>query len=88
MFSLKFEMDCGQAFKAAFPNTNAFYDYKAFEKIIDQVDDINLLGSAIFSKWRYITHWGETSLLRPELRMWFIVAFSRLAVLCSETGKL
>ena len=86
-FALGFEMDCGNAFEAAFPDANAFNDYKALDKIIEQVQDVSLLGSAIFSKWRYITHWsfGEP-LLSARNRPWFILAFGRLAALTSEYG--
>ncbi|MDF1494845.1 hypothetical protein [Caproiciproducens sp. CPB-2] len=86
-FSLGFEMDCGHSFKNAFPDANAFQDYESLDRMIGQVDDIDLLGSAIFSQWRYITHWsyGE-SLLSDKNRPWFILAFSRLIVLTSEDG--
>ena len=77
-------MDCGKAFEAVFPDSNAFNDYEAFNKIIEQVQDINMLGSAIFSKSRYITHWSySVSLVSPENRLWFKLAFERLTVLTS-----
>lgn len=83
--SLGFEMDCGNSFEEVFPDTNAFKDCRALNKIIDQVEDIGLLTSAIFSKWRYITYWsGGESLLSDKNRPWFILAFSHLAVLTSE----
>lgn len=83
-FSLGFEMDCGKSFEATFPNTNAFNNYKELDKIIDQVEDMNILGSAIFSQWRYVTHWAAVDLLESQYRKWFIIAFSRLALLSSE----
>jgi len=86
-FALGFEMDCGKAFEAEFPDTNALNDYEALDKIIEQVQDVSLLCSAIFSKWRYVTHWtfGE-QLLSPQNRPWFILAFGRLVALTSEDG--
>lgn len=50
------------------------------------VTDIKLLGSAIYSKWRYFNHltYDESEILLPENRAWFILALSRLAVLTSE----
>lgn len=87
-FDLGFEMDCGKSFEETFPNTQAFNDYTKLDLIINQIDDILLLGSVIFSKWRYITHWSYCEdLLSPENRPWFIIAFSRLAVLSSEDGN-
>lgn len=84
--ALGFEMDCGNSFEDAFPN--ALNNYNKLEQIIDRINDTKLLGSAIFSKWRYITHWsfGE-SLLSPENRAWFIIAFSRLSILSSEDSS-
>jgi hypothetical protein len=83
-FALGFDMDCGKAFESSFPDSNAFNDYEALDKIIEQVNDVNLLGSAIFSQWRFVTHWAEASLLDPQYRKWFITAFSRLDVLTSD----
>lgn len=84
-FALGFVMDCGQSFTAAYPKAHAFYDYAHLGAVIDEVTDVQLLGSAIFSEWRYITHWsmGE-SLLSNKHRHWFIIAFSRLAALTAE----
>ncbi|MEG0355980.1 MAG: hypothetical protein RR621_10065 [Lachnospiraceae bacterium] len=82
--TLGFEMDCGKAFETALPNTNALNDADALYAIIDKIQDANLLGSAIFSKWRGITHWEESSLLAPKCRNWFITAFSRLEILTSN----
>lgn len=84
-FALNFVVDCGRSFTAAYPEANVFCDYAHLEYIIDDVTDVQLLGSAIFSEWRYITHWsvGE-SLLSNMHRPWFIIAFSRLAALTFE----
>ncbi len=40
-FALGFEMDCGKAFEAEFPDTNALNDYEALDKIIEQVQDFS-----------------------------------------------
>jgi len=55
-FALGFEMDCGKSFESAFPGMNAFNDADALYEIIDQIQDVHLLGLAIFSQWRYVTH--------------------------------
>lgn len=84
-FSLGFIMDTGNSIQAAFPLDNILYSYEAFENIIEQVQDVNLLCSAIFSKWRYITHWTNyEQLLSAKNRQWFILAFERLAKLTAE----
>ena len=40
--------------------------------------DIDLLGSAIYSHWRYLTHWGQQDLTSPDVREWFKIGLSRL----------
>lgn len=54
--------------------------------MIDDVTDIFLLGSAIYSQWRYFNHWAYSGedILEPQNRAWFISAFSRLALLSGE----
>lgn len=81
-----FEMDCGKSFEAAFPGTNAFHNADVLYEIIEQIQDVHLLGSAIFSQWRYVTHWAKASLLDLQYRNWFITAFSRLDILTADDG--
>lgn len=75
-----FEMDCGEGFIRKYSET-AFYQYKEFEKIAASINGVMLLGTAIFSRWRYVTHWSCSSLLDPDNRRWFVRAFQRLAQL-------
>lgn len=82
--SLGFKMDGGEAINEAYPNVYPLSDSAAIQSIINKITDVSILGSAIFSKWRYISHWGETSLLTPDHRAWFISALSRLAELTAE----
>ncbi len=82
-FGLGFEMDCGKSFVETC-SKEAFLSYEALERIIDGIDDACFLGTAIFSKWRCITHWEESSLMSEENRRWFIAAFSRLAAITRE----
>ncbi len=81
---LGFEMDCGHAFEEAYGA--AVYNAKALDEIIDDVTDIPLLGSAIYSRWRYFNHWAYNAadILSPENRSWFIVALGRLAMLAGD----
>ena len=87
-FSLGFEMDCGNAFSEKY--AVAFDDSRALSKIIKEVTNIPLLGSAVFSKWRYFNHWtySGAEILEPENREWFIITLSRLRELSEETDKL
>lgn len=76
---LGFEMDCGESFKAAFPNLHSG-EYEAWKRIINQIEDVRLLGNTIFSEWRYWNHWSEGSMEEADYE-WFAHAFSRLAEL-------
>lgn len=82
--ALGFEMDCGHAFERVYGK--AVYDREALDKIIDNVTDIPLLGSAIYSRWRYFNHWAYSGaeITEPENRTWFILALGRLAMLTDE----
>jgi len=85
-FSFDFKMDCGESFIAAY-SQNSFTDFRELDKIIDSVDDISLLGSAIFSKWRYFNHWAYDpyEISEADNRAWFIIALSRLEQLTATT---
>ncbi len=82
--ALGFEMDCGNAFSEKYGD--AAHSHEALDKIIDDVTDVPLLGSAIYSRWRYFNHWAYTGaeILEYENRAWFILALSRLAMLSGE----
>lgn len=84
-FALGFEMDCGERFVEVFSEA-AFNSSEELNKIIDDINDVYLLGSAIFSQWRYVTHWSYCShLLDDGIRPWFIAAFGRLSAITEET---
>lgn len=82
--ALGFEMDCGHAFEEKFER--AVYDARTLDTIIENVNDISLLGSAIYSRWRYFNHWAydATEILSMSNRSWFIIALNRLAELCKD----
>ncbi len=82
--ALGFEMDCGHSFSEKYGSASG--DSTELDKIIDDIDDIPLLGSAIYSQWRYFNHWAYSGeeILEPKNRAWFILALSRLAILTGE----
>ena len=82
-FALGFEMDAGNAFKQQY-GEEAFSRWEDLEKVINKINDHELLGSAILSRWRYITHWSQEDLLSADNRHWFIIALSRLKALTEE----
>ena len=81
--ALGFVMDCGKSFCRAYP-ADALSHSSGLARIIRTVTDAKLLGSAIFSRWRYVTHWSQESLLDENNRPWFQLAFARLAELTGQ----
>lgn len=49
-------MDCGHVFSKKYGN--AANTFEALERIVGEITDIPLLGSAIYSQWRYFNHWA------------------------------
>lgn len=86
--ALGFEMDCGHAFTEKYGD--AASNSETLDRIIDDVDDIPLLGSAIYSRWRYFNHWAYSGaeILEPKNRAWFILALSRLALLTGNNPSI
>lgn len=76
--NLGFRMDSGDGFEAKYPG--AMGNTEAFASIIEGVGDIRLLGSAIYSQWRYFSHWSgdPRSILEEDNRTWFLLAFGQL----------
>lgn len=79
--ALGFVMDCGHAFSEKYGK--AANDFEALERIIGEITDIPLLGSAIYSRWRYFNHWAYSGeeILELKNRAWFTMALSRLGEL-------
>ena len=84
--ALGFEMDCGNAFFKQYGR--AVNDYIELERIISDVTNIPLLGSAIFSQWRYFNHWAYSGaeILENKNRKWFIIALTRLVELSNSSN--
>lgn len=82
--SLGLRMDSGRRFISAY-SQGAFDRSSDLRGMAGSIKDVELLGSAIFSKWRYITHWTNEDLLTDENRLWFCIAFDRLSQL-TEAG--
>lgn len=76
-----FKMDDGESFSNLYGA--AVYDHEELRKIIDDVNDIDVLASAIYSRWHYFNHWANSGkeIIAPENRDWFNVALSRLVQL-------
>ena len=74
--NLGFEMDCGKSFidncgEEAWRSNNGLL------QIIDKVNDIKILGSALFSKWRYFNHWSYGHATKDD-KEWFLIILRRM----------
>ena len=78
-FELKFEMDCGESLNNRFSIT-----LEEALTVLDQIDDIDFLGAAIFSYWRYFNHWAWDASEIDEHRDWFITTLEKLKELASK----
>lgn len=88
-FALGFQADCGVAFEKAYSSGEALNNDKELDKTIEDITDIALLGSAIFSQWHYFTHRAGSGkdLLSFENRSWFMTALGRLERLTSDVDE-
>lgn len=77
---LGFVMDCGESMKKLFPNLN-IGELDVWKRILPQIDDIQILGNAIYSQWRYWNHWSMSPMQEDDDYQWFVLAFARLAEL-------
>ena len=82
--ALGFKMDCGNSFSKIYGR--AVFDCEELKPIVHRISDISLLGSAIYSRWRYFNHWAYNaeSILEDKNRKWFLLALNRLIQLSSQ----
>ncbi|MHC5099544.1 hypothetical protein ACYSNN_06820 [Peptoniphilus genitalis] len=60
------------------------------KEIIDEVNEIDLLGSAIFLNWRYFNHWAydQSEILKEDNINWFILTLKHLYHLAARNEYL
>ena len=78
-------MDGGKSFVTAFPDKRFLTHADELLEVIKSVESSKLLGSAIFSYWRLLTH-GWDGPMPDDAEDWFAIAFGRLLEL-NEEGK-
>lgn len=74
---LGFVMDGGRSFMTAY-SADAYDNAQELARIVTEIQDPVLLGSAVLSRWQFITQWSMESLLGEENRSWFITALGRM----------
>ncbi|MBQ8989150.1 MAG: ADP-ribosylglycohydrolase family protein [Prevotella sp.] len=76
---LKFEMDCGQSFIETC-GEEAWRNNEGLLQVIDKINDLKILGSGLFSQWRYFNHWAWGHATEKD-RDWFLTVLKRMQVL-------
>ena len=75
-WNLGFEMDCGESFIAAYGD-KAWHSHRELSSVIGKADDVRILGSAIFSQWRYFNHWAYGHATEED-KEWFLIILRRM----------
>ena len=79
---LGFEMDCGKSFIEAYGG-EAWRSYEELSKIIGNVNDLKILGSALFSQWRYFNHWAYGH-AKEEDKQWFLIILRHMKEIANK----
>ncbi|MBP3817003.1 MAG: hypothetical protein J6H31_01755 [Butyrivibrio sp.] len=65
--SLGFQMDCGEKFVLECKKRGCKTPYgEGLKEAVADIDDIEVIGSGVFSYWRGLTHWDYMYYLGPE----------------------
>lgn len=86
-FEMGFGMDLGKSMQRAFPGKDVHLP-TGLREIINEINDVFLLGTAIFSYWRAQTHWADwcgMAIYGDEPREWLQIAFERLIALTDSS---
>lgn len=86
--ALGFEMDAARSLSAAFPEVPVLTP-EGFRSIAGRITRIRFLGTAIFSFWRYRTHWCDGpggGVDSDDAKEWLEIAFNRLQELLEQPG--
>ena len=75
---LGFSLELGHKFLRKYGKETGKLD--KLKEIIDEVNEIDLLGSAIFLNWRYFNHWAydQSEILKEDNINWFIFTLNHL----------
>lgn len=83
--ALGFQMDTANEFNKVYPNCFSISQGN-LDKIVSSINDLELLGSAVFSQWRYLTHWAYMYELNQSTCHWFEMALTQIAELTRKKG--
>lgn len=80
-WSLGFEMDCGQSIIEAY-GEEAWKNERRLSEVIDKMNDLRIMGSGLFSEWRYFNHWSWGHATEED-KKWFLMLLRRMRELTS-----
>ena len=83
-WSLGFEMDCGKSFLIAC-GEEAWHSHRELTAAVEKIDDMKLLGSALFSQWRYFNHWSYEHATEED-KEWFLIVLRRMQELVTPSS--
>lgn len=75
-----FDMDCGRSFEKTYGLQLG--DVRSLKRDITQINDVQVLGNAVFSQCRYLTHWAWS--IESDGIRWLCIALGRLEELVSQ----
>ncbi len=85
---LGFSLELGHEFLRKYGKETGKLD--KLKEIIDEVNEIDLLGSAVFLNWRYFNHWAydQSEILKEDNINWFIFTLNHLYHLAARNEYL
>ncbi len=81
--TLGFQMDCGQGLSSQYPGCFRI-DSKELPATAALIRDVDLLGAAVYSQWRYLTHWTQY-VLDEKTRRWFALCLGQMRELTRKS---
>ena len=81
--NIGFQMDCGKEFINLYPDCFNIPNDR-INSVITTIRDVELLGSALYSQWRYLTHWAGRYSLDQDTCHWFSVILGRIKELAES----
>ena len=62
----------------------AWKDEIGLSEVIDKMNNLRIMGSGLFSEWRYFNHWAWGNATEED-KKWFLMLLRRMQELASET---
>lgn len=78
-WGLGFDMDCGESFTKTY-GREAWRSNKGLSSMIDEMNNLEALGSGLFSRWRYFNHRAYEHATEED-KKWFLMILKRMQTL-------